>query len=202
MVREGILVQWYDDKGYGFVATPDGGRYFLHVSAIKCLRGVRPQRSDRVFFEAASDALGRPQALHATLGQPAAALSRCGRPAPANDLIDLCSLLLLPVLLVVVWHSGVAGFLLSVIGVLSCCAFQAYWLDKRSAQHGGWRIAERSLHAWALAGGWPGAWLAQRVLRHKSRKGLFRWLYLLTVLLNLAILALLPRYVFAILMGI
>jgi uncharacterized membrane protein YsdA (DUF1294 family) len=36
----------------------------------------------------------------------------------------------------------------------------------------------------ALAGGWPGALLAQQVLRHKSTKREFRQVFWATVLLN------------------
>jgi uncharacterized membrane protein YsdA (DUF1294 family) len=41
----------------------------------------------------------------------------------------------------------------------------------------------------ALAGGWPGALVAQTLLRHKSRKQPFRSVFRATVLLNCAALA-------------
>jgi uncharacterized membrane protein YsdA (DUF1294 family) len=53
---------------------------------------------------------------------------------------------------------------------MSAVAFAAYSLDKRRAGRGEWRISERTLHAIELLGGWPGAWLAQRVYRHKWRQ--------------------------------
>jgi uncharacterized membrane protein YsdA (DUF1294 family) len=36
----------------------------------------------------------------------------------------------------------------------------------------------------ALIGGWPGALIAQQVLRHKSRKNAFQFMFWMTVVLN------------------
>lgn len=66
----------------------------------------------------------------------------------------------------------------------SAFTFAAYALDKSAAQRGAWRIAEKHLHLLALAGGWPGALLAQQRLRHKSVKADFRAVFWATVLLN------------------
>lgn len=52
----------------------------------------------------------------------------------------------------------------------SLATFIAYALDKSAARHNRWRIRENTLHAFGLAGGWPGALIAQTTLRHKSRK--------------------------------
>jgi len=69
---------------------------------------------------------------------------------------------------------------------LSLLCFLLYARDKAAARAGRRRTPERSLHLLALLGGWPGALLAQRHLRHKSRKAAFRALFRVTVLLNLA----------------
>jgi uncharacterized membrane protein YsdA (DUF1294 family) len=66
----------------------------------------------------------------------------------------------------------------------SLLAFMAYALDKSAAVGGGWRIRESSLHLLALAGGWPGALLAQQVLRHKTSKAEFRGVFWVTVVVN------------------
>ena len=47
-------------------------------------------------------------------------------------------------------------------------------------------MREQSLHLLALAGGWPGAWAAQGLLRHKSRKASFRVPFWFTVVANIA----------------
>jgi uncharacterized membrane protein YsdA (DUF1294 family) len=45
-----------------------------------------------------------------------------------------------------------------------------YWADKCAAQSGAWRTPELLLHTCELLGGWPAAFLAQRVWRHKTVK--------------------------------
>jgi uncharacterized membrane protein YsdA (DUF1294 family) len=60
----------------------------------------------------------------------------------------------------------------------------AYAADKSAARTGRWRTAERTLHVLALVGGWPGALIAQRMFRHKSRKRSFRIVFLLTAAAN------------------
>ena len=48
--------------------------------------------------------------------------------------------------------------------------FTAFWFDKRAALRGTWRTPESSLLMGAFLGGTPGAFLARRVFRHKTRK--------------------------------
>jgi len=83
-----------------------------------------------------------------------------------------------------------AGALLaSVYAALSGVLFALYGWDKRASQRGEWRIPEWTLHLLALAGGWPGAIVAQQVFRHKTRKQPFRTVFWVTVALNCAGLA-------------
>ena len=67
---------------------------------------------------------------------------------------------------------------------MSLLVFFLYWRDKRQARAGGWRTPEKILHAVELLGGWPGAMLAQQVLRHKTRKLSFQAVFWLIVLLH------------------
>lgn len=71
---------------------------------------------------------------------------------------------------------------------LSLLTLLVYARDKAAARSGAWRTPENTLHMLALLGGWPGAWYAQRRLRHKLRKQRFRALFWMTALLNLAAL--------------
>ncbi|NRR29723.1 DUF1294 domain-containing protein [Oxalobacteraceae bacterium] len=68
----------------------------------------------------------------------------------------------------------------------SVLCFLVYAVDKAAALYGRRRIPEKTLHLLALAGGWPGAILAQQWLRHKSRKRSFQRLFWCTALLNVA----------------
>lgn len=74
--------------------------------------------------------------------------------------------------------------LLSVDLITSLILFILYWIDKRKAEKGKSRIAERTLFLFALLGGWPGGFVGSRVFRHKTKKVSFRVLFMLIVLFN------------------
>ncbi len=74
----------------------------------------------------------------------------------------------------------------TVLASLIC--FVMYGLDKRRAKLQARRIPERTLHGFALVGGWPGALWAQRIFRHKTQKKSFRLFFWMIVLLHLIVL--------------
>ena len=80
--------------------------------------------------------------------------------------------------------SAIAGLYLA----LSLITFVLYGLDKSAAKSGQWRVAEARLHLFQLAGGWPGALLAQQWFRHKTRKQPFQFIFWCTVLVNCGVL--------------
>jgi len=73
--------------------------------------------------------------------------------------------------------SAVGGWCLAV----SLFTYLRYAWDKRQARAQGWRESEVGLHLMELSGGWPGAFLAQRHLRHKSAKGAYQFWFVLIV---------------------
>lgn len=73
---------------------------------------------------------------------------------------------------------------------MSLATFIVYALDKRAAKLGQWRVKENTLHGLALLCGWPGALLAQHLLRHKSAKPGFRRLFWLSTALNILLFVL------------
>ncbi len=72
---------------------------------------------------------------------------------------------------------------------LSVLTFLTFGWDKRAARRGGRRVSEARLLLLAALGGWPGAWIAASVFRHKTVKTSFRIRLVLVSLLNLAVVA-------------
>lgn len=68
--------------------------------------------------------------------------------------------------------------------VFSTIAFLMYARDKLRAIQGNWRIPESSLHLVEAAGGWPGAYIAQQMMRHKTVKTSYQLIFWLIVLLH------------------
>lgn len=204
--RRGTLKSWNDAKGFGFIQAEQGGeQVFVHISALRGER--RPQPGETVLFVPGEDAQGRLRAEHmrfaglsldrpAIRRKPRQPAARSGSAAhgrgPAIDQLPLKLLLFialcgLPAVGAMqlflasgaLWAAG-AYLLLSLI------SFAQYWHDKRCAQSGRWRTPENSLHVTELLGGWPGALLAQQLLRHKTRKLSFQLVFWAIVLLHQA----------------
>jgi uncharacterized membrane protein YsdA (DUF1294 family) len=71
--------------------------------------------------------------------------------------------------------------------LMSMLTLVFYAWDKRQAGKRGWRVPEKRLHILSLLGGWPGALIGQRWLRHKSIKTKFRVVFWLTVIGHLLV---------------
>lgn len=76
---------------------------------------------------------------------------------------------------------------LACYAVMSLVTFVTYLLDKRAAQRGRQRTPEATLHVLELLGGWPGAFLAQRLIRHKNAKLSYQIVFWLIVALHVAV---------------
>lgn len=70
--------------------------------------------------------------------------------------------------------------------LMSAVTFLAFGWDKWSAKRARQRVPESTLHLLELFGGWPGALVAQRVLRHKTEKLGFKMVLWSIVALHLA----------------
>jgi uncharacterized membrane protein YsdA (DUF1294 family) len=67
------------------------------------------------------------------------------------------------------------------LGLINLITFGVFWLDKKRAEKGKWRVSEKELLLWAAVGGSPAAFYAMRKFRHKTRKTSFRTWYWLIV---------------------
>lgn len=193
---EGILSSWNDDRGFGWIESSQGGEpIFVHVSAWPRGSG-RPQMKQAVYFEVESGPKGK-RAKNVQILRSRRVARQAHRSGPAQwgkwgvaTLLAIPAFLVLFAVVAVLWKPPlwVAGLYVAA----SVVTFIAYAADKSAAASGAWRTRESTLHLMALAGGWPGALLAQQLLRHKSTKQPFRQVFWATVVLNVvALLALL-----------
>ena len=73
------------------------------------------------------------------------------------------------------------------IAAASIITFILYGFDKAQSKTEGWRIPEAYLHGLALAGGFPGGWAGRAIFRHKTRKGFFVLVLVLSTMIHLGL---------------
>jgi uncharacterized membrane protein YsdA (DUF1294 family)/cold shock CspA family protein len=181
MRYQGKITNWKDDQGFGFVIPNGGGeKAFVHIKAFSA-RSRRPIEGDLITYELATDEKRRFQAENIRFaGERATSTASHGkRPFATIFVILFCSFLALAVLV------GKLPFaILGMYFAASILTFLAYAIDKSAAQNNRWRTQESTLHLFGMAGGWPGALLAQKTLRHKSKKKEFQIVFWATVIIN------------------
>lgn len=62
----------------------------------------------------------------------------------------------------------------------------AYWVDKRAAVRGAWRVPEINLHTLEFLGGWSGALFAQKFFRHKNKKKSYQSMFWVVLIMQAA----------------
>ncbi|MCP4287182.1 MAG: DUF1294 domain-containing protein [Gammaproteobacteria bacterium] len=186
MRTKGKLTSWSEEKGFGFITPMAGGKQiFIHIKAFTN-RNRRPVVGQIVTYALSSDKQGRPRAVKATL-------TGDRLPEKTKQSSGSLSIVLAVFFLIIV---GVSAFLakiplhiLALYMAASLLTFIMYAIDKSAAKDGAWRTQESTLHLLSLAGGWPGALIAQQKLRHKTQKQSFRSVFWITVLLNCGVFA-------------
>lgn len=174
--QSGELVQWNDERGFGFIVGPERQRVFVHVSAIQRLAN-RPRQGDRLSFTTRIGRDGRVEASDVRI-------------AGANPLPDRQTLLRGTASTSqrrITWHFVAAGGLVGTLLVgmllgalpawLVACylamgglSFALYRADKTYALAGQWRLPEMLLLGVDLCCGIIGGLVAQAIFRHKTRK--------------------------------
>lgn len=185
MRHEGKLTQWNDAKGFGFITPAAGGpRVFVHISAFP-RDGRRPTLNEPITYHLTRDSKNRPKA------QKAGYLKAARHPSPrSRGLMMACAiaaaffafLAALSALGHVPWQ------LLAAYALLSMITFAMYGIDKAAAGRGRRRTPEATLLFADLIGGWPGALVAQRLFRHKTKKQPFQAIFWGGVVVNSGVL--------------
>jgi uncharacterized membrane protein YsdA (DUF1294 family)/cold shock CspA family protein len=191
----GTIQSWQDDRGFGFIQPTQGGQeIFVHIKSFTSRGGSRPQVGQRVTFEVELNQQGKKRAKNVALVRAATASAvqrqrqRRAADSPAQwgtaSLFALPAFLLVYLAVAVIWN--VPGWVAALYAGASVVCALVYAIDKSAAKAGRWRVSESTLHTLSLVGGWPGALVAQQVLRHKSNKATFRTAFWGTVVANVA----------------
>jgi uncharacterized membrane protein YsdA (DUF1294 family)/cold shock CspA family protein len=184
MRYQGRLTHWNDNKGYGFI-TPNGGgpRVFVHRNDFG--RARRPRGDEMVTYELTVDDRKRHNARNV---QYLAGSRARGLPAVGAIAAPVLAVVFFAYLLSTSASGRLPWAVPAWYAALSAVTYFAYGIDKEAAARGSWRTKEQTLHVLSLAGGWPGALVAQRWLRHKSKKESFLVPFFITAAINLAAL--------------
>lgn len=183
---EGILKTWNDERGFGFIQPTLGGQeLFVHIKSFPAGYG-RPALNLALTFEVEQTAEGKKRAKNVLLVRPAKSSTPAKRRAAATwekaSILALAFFAMLYLVVTLIWGTPVLLAAEYVAMSLVCGLFYAH--DKTAAQANEWRTPEGTLLMLGLVGGWPGAIVAQQVLRHKTSKVSFRVAFWLTVLVN------------------
>lgn len=182
MKYQGKIFNWNDERGFGFVEPNGGGeRAFVHVKAFTRLT-KRPIDGNLIVYEVTTQQDGRLKASNIRFASDKRVFKKRSSLNPLATLVAVGFCLALPLLIGLGRMPTQIGM---VYVAMSIVAYALYAWDKSAAKNNEWRTKERTLHMIGLLGGWPGALLAQRQLRHKSSKAEFKLVYWVTVTLNL-----------------
>lgn len=191
--HQGEVVEWSDEKRCGFIrlrgAAPEDPLVF--VGAFSMASGKMPVLGSTLVFELVQlPPTAKNRRLRTLLrAENATFPGETAPPGPSYETERIMSILGVAYLaaLSCIGLYETSTLLIPVsASALSAAAFLSYGLDKWFARRNMWRTSESFLHLLAVAGGWPGAAISQRLWRHKTRKASFRAAFFLTVLLNVA----------------
>ncbi len=190
MRYQGKIIKWYDDKGFGFIrATQDSKDVFLHISEIHKLN-KRPEINESVTYEITKDEKGRFRAVNVGYQLTQTNINKSDTPASFSYAFLMFFFLFVAFII----ERTLGGFLPHIAAFIfvgaNLIVFLYYYQDKVSAIRKNWRTPESTLHFMSLIGGWSGAYIAQKMFRHKHKKTSFMMVYKLTILINCSVIIL------------
>ncbi|MGZ4970566.1 MAG: DUF1294 domain-containing protein [Methylobacter sp.] len=198
---EGIIKSWKGDKGFGFIKPHgDGKDIFIHIRDLNHFN-YQPQQGDNVYYKVVVDKDGKIRAYDAFIkGQEISQQYRrksFRKNQPQEQKLKREYWLGMPfILFIAAIPFGFSVFLIKeqrnfipffAYLIMSSTTFIVYAKDKTKAHKNEWRISESTLHLFGLLGGWPGALITQRVIRHKNKKTSFQITFWAIVIIHMAI---------------
>lgn len=196
MRDQGRLVEWFDEKGYGFIQPEDASkdRVFLHIKDFS-RPGPRPIVGCALEYVVQLDGQGRCKARQVTYLKAAQTRKQSSRAQPSASHasprlqgMQILSVAYIVVLAGLVLAGKLQGMILLFISIINVMTYWMYAQDKEAAQQNNRRVPENTLHLLSFLGGWPAAWLAQQRLRHKTQKQPFRQIYFCTIGFNILLI--------------
>lgn len=185
-MQSGSISNWNDKKGFGFIIPKSGGKaIFAHINDYS-RRHKPPIKGLEVTYFISSDQKGRKCAVEV---RPVSGHKNTNREVKQKVLSSILFASFSSILFFLFVSDLIPFVIVGIYIGVSIITFAMYVKDKNAAEWGTWRTQESTLHLLALAGGWPGASLAQSFLRHKSKKLSFRVTYWVTVIVNCGLLA-------------
>ncbi|KAM3097496.1 DUF1294 domain-containing protein [Phormidesmis sp. 146-35] len=180
-LRSGKLVKWKDDRGFGFIQPDDGSpEVFLHITGLKNVTR-RPQANDTIYYYTVIESDGKARAYDAFISGARSKPTFFSTSIASKPKFPIFTTLLLSILPL----AGAVHFTwitrnplpLILYPVMSLVTYSMYVDDKARAQRRDRRTPEKRLHLCELAGGWPGGFVAQKRVRHKSQKESYQFTF-------------------------
>jgi uncharacterized membrane protein YsdA (DUF1294 family)/cold shock CspA family protein len=196
-LHEGTIRSWKEDKGFGFIQPHLGGKdVFIHIRDLTH-SNYQPQKGDVICYKMVADKDGKVRAYDAFIkGQEISQLYRKKSFKKSHPQGREHQLRMWFLLLIAATPFGFSAFLINqqlnffpffAYFIMSLVTFIIYARDKTMAHKNKWRTSERTLHLLELLGGWPGALITQRVIRHKNKKVSFQITFWIIVIIHLTI---------------
>ncbi|SSI36360.1 DUF1294 domain-containing protein [Acinetobacter baumannii] len=196
MRDQGRLVEWFDEKGYGFIQPDDAEkeRVFLHIKDF-ARPGPRPIIGCALEYLVILDERGRFRAQQVTYLK-ASQTRKALKPAKTQSSFQASPWSAMQMGIVFYFVlMGIMSFIhilpaytLLFVLMMNVLSYWLYSQDKEAAQLGNRRVPEQTLHIVSFLGGWPAVWWAQQKLRHKTQKQPFRKIYFCTIFFHLLLI--------------